>query len=72
MLHLFARSQQPTVDVALVESIGRLTGAFSFAFATKDRLVAVRDPHGFRPLALGRLGDLVADRRVHDQESISP
>jgi amidophosphoribosyltransferase len=26
---------------------------------TKDRLVAVRDPHGFRPLALGRLGDAV-------------
>src|SRR5919201_1145946 len=24
---------------------------------TKDRLIAVRDPHGFRPLALGRLGD---------------
>lgn len=57
VLHLFARSQQPTIDAALVESIGRLTGAFSFAFATKDRLVAVRDPHGFRPLALGRLGD---------------
>lgn len=57
VLHLFARSQQSSVDAALVESIGRLTGAFSFAFATKDRLVAVRDPHGFRPLALGRLGD---------------
>jgi amidophosphoribosyltransferase len=26
---------------------------------TKDRLIAVRDPHGFRPLALGRLGDAV-------------
>jgi amidophosphoribosyltransferase len=56
-LHLFARSQAPAVDEAIVESVARLTGAFSFAFITKDRLVAVRDPHGFRPLALGRLGD---------------
>jgi amidophosphoribosyltransferase len=57
VLHLFARSQARNIDEALVESIARLTGAFSFAFATRDRLVAVRDPHGFRPLALGRLGD---------------
>ena len=34
-----------------------MQGAFSFLMLTKDRLVAVRDPHGFRPLALGRLGD---------------
>lgn len=57
VLHLFARSKAGQIDQALVESISRLTGAFSFAFAMKDRLVAVRDPHGFRPLALGRLGD---------------
>ena len=34
-----------------------MQGAFSFVMLTKDRLIAVRDPHGFRPLALGRLGD---------------
>src|ERR671919_176039 len=32
-------------------------GAFSFIMLTKDRVIGVRDPHGFRPLALGRLGD---------------
>jgi amidophosphoribosyltransferase len=32
-------------------------GAFSFLMLTKDKLIAIRDPHGFRPLALGRLGD---------------
>ena len=57
VLHLYARSQAGSVDDALVESIAQLTGAFSFAFITKDRLIAVRDPHGFRPLALGRLGE---------------
>jgi hypothetical protein len=34
-------------------------GAFSLVLMTKDRLIAIRDPHGFRPLALGRLGEAV-------------
>ena len=37
--------------------MAQVQGAFSFLMLTKDQLVAVRDPHGFRPLALGRLGD---------------
>ena len=57
VLHLYARSQAGSVEDALVESITQLTGAFSFALITKDSMIAVRDPHGFRPLALGRLGD---------------
>jgi amidophosphoribosyltransferase len=57
VLHLYARSKAPSVEEALVESIGQLRGAYSFAFLTKNRLIAARDPHGFRPLALGKLGD---------------
>jgi amidophosphoribosyltransferase len=57
VLHLFARSQAASVQDALVESVTQLTGAFSLALITKDHLIAVRDPHGFRPLALGRLDD---------------
>jgi amidophosphoribosyltransferase len=57
LVHLYARSQAGTFDDALVESIAQLSGAFSFAVLVKDHLVAARDPHGFRPLALGRLGD---------------
>ena len=56
-LHLFARSRAVSVEDALIESIAQLSGAFSFAFLTKNRLIAARDPHGFRPLALGQLGD---------------
>ena len=37
--------------------MSQVQGAFSLVMLTKDRLIAVRDPHGFRPLALGRLGD---------------
>jgi amidophosphoribosyltransferase len=57
VLHLYARSQAGAVEDALVESVTQLTGAFSLALITRDKLVAVRDPHGFRPLALGRLGE---------------
>jgi amidophosphoribosyltransferase len=57
VLHLYARSREHSVEDALVESIGQVSGAFSFVLLTKDRLIAARDPHGFRPLALGRLGD---------------
>ena len=57
VLHLYARSKAPTVEDALVESIAQVQGAFSFVMMTKDRLIAIRDPHGFRPLAIGRLGD---------------
>jgi amidophosphoribosyltransferase len=57
LVHLYARSQAGSFDDALVESIGQLSGAFSFAVMVKDHLVAARDPHGFRPLALGKLGN---------------
>jgi amidophosphoribosyltransferase len=55
VLHLYARSREHTVEDALVESLAQVSGAFSFALLTKDRLIAARDPHGFRPLCLGKL-----------------
>jgi amidophosphoribosyltransferase len=57
ILHLYARSKACAVQDAIVESVSQVQGAFSLVMLTRDRLVAVRDPHGFRPLALGRLDD---------------
>jgi amidophosphoribosyltransferase len=57
VLHLYARSKAPSVEEALVESIAQLSGAFSLVMLTKNRLIAARDPHGFRPMALGKLGE---------------
>ncbi|NOT44815.1 MAG: amidophosphoribosyltransferase [Acidobacteria bacterium] len=57
VVHLFARSRAENVEGALIEAISQVQGAFSFVFMTKDRLIGVRDPHGFRPLVLGRLGE---------------
>jgi len=57
VLHLYARSRKATVEDAVIDAVSQVQGAFSFVMMTRDRLIAVRDPHGFRPLALGRLGD---------------
>ena len=57
VLHLYARSKARNVEDAVVDSVTQLQGAFSFLMLTADQMMAVRDPHGFRPLALGRLGD---------------
>jgi amidophosphoribosyltransferase len=56
VLHLYARSKATNPIDAIVESVSQVQGAFSLALMTKDRMIAVRDPHGFRPLALGQLG----------------
>jgi amidophosphoribosyltransferase len=57
LLHLYARSKAPTPEAALTEAVSQAQGAFSLVLLTKDRMIAVRDPHGFRPLTLGKLDD---------------
>jgi amidophosphoribosyltransferase len=59
IVHLYARSKAVSVEESVVEAVSQVQGAFSLAMMTHDRMIAVRDPHGFRPLALGRLGDAV-------------
>ena len=54
LLHLIARSRKPTFREALVESLGVIEGAYCFLLLHEDTLYAVRDPHGFRPLVMGR------------------
>ncbi|MEN9787718.1 MAG: hypothetical protein RLZZ299_2982 [Pseudomonadota bacterium] len=57
ILHLFAGSDQRTVINRLVDALRRLEGAFCVVMLMGQRLVAVRDPWGFRPLVLGRRGE---------------
>ncbi|MCK6505494.1 amidophosphoribosyltransferase [Myxococcota bacterium] len=57
ILHLVAASQQTTFINRLVEALSQVEGAYSLVLLTEDTLVAVRDPHGFRPLVLGRRGE---------------
>lgn len=55
ILHLLARSPSRSLEEALREVLPRCQGAYSLTFLTHDRLVAVRDPLGFRPLVLGQM-----------------
>ena len=55
-LHLIAKSKKKTFVDAIADALGKIQGAYCMMFLTKDQLVAARDPHGFRPLALGKLG----------------
>lgn len=57
ILHLVARSTEPNFEMALKEALRRVEGAFSLLVMTPDRLYAIRDPRGFRPLCLGKLGE---------------
>ncbi len=45
------------LEIAVASAMKRLEGAYSVTALSEGRLVAFRDPHGFRPLCLGRLGD---------------
>ena len=56
IVHLIARSRQETVEAQIREALTRLEGAFSVVISVGDTLYASVDPHGFRPLVLGRLG----------------
>ena len=55
--HLLARSQQTYLEDRILDALKEVRGAYSILFMGKSLLIAARDPHGFRPLWLGRLGD---------------
>jgi amidophosphoribosyltransferase len=55
VLHLVARSRERTLAGALRDALLQLDGAFSLVFLAEDRMIVARDPHGFRPLAMGQM-----------------
>jgi amidophosphoribosyltransferase len=57
IVHLIARSRERDLERALVDALSRVKGAYSIAVLAPGRIYAARDPYGFRPLILGRLGD---------------
>ena len=55
-LHLFVKNLKHGFEGALVETVKRLKGAFSFVLLTSEgEVIGIKDPNGFRPLCLGRL-----------------
>ena len=57
ILHLLAQPSCNGSANTLVQTMRRIQGAFSLVIMTEKELIGVRDPHGFRPLSLGRVDD---------------
>jgi len=57
IMHLVARSRAETIQEAIIDALKAVEGAFSTVFLSNDELFAARDLLGFRPLAIGKLGD---------------
>ena len=57
VVHLLASPEQQSAPDPLAASLRRLQGAFSMVFLFPDRIEAVRDPWGWRPLTLGEMPD---------------
>ncbi len=57
LIHLVAQAATADFDEALFMALVRLRGAYSMLVLHPERLVAVKDPRGFRPLCFGKLGN---------------
>ena len=55
--NLIARNIDLGLEEALKKMMSRVLGAFALLIMTEDKLIAIRDPHGISPLALGKLED---------------
>lgn len=55
ILHLISRSRKNDQMDQILEALSQIEGAYCLTLLTDDKLIAVRDPNGFRPLSLGRL-----------------
>src|SRR5262252_6513841 len=64
LVHLIALSREHTLPEAMADALRRVEGAFSLVMMSNDRVFAVRDPRGFRPLAMGRIPALEGQK--HD------
>lgn len=54
VMHLIARSTRPTLEEKITDALSKVLGAYCLVFLSKDKMIAARDPKGFRPLVLGR------------------
>ena len=56
-VNLIARSRKETIEEKIIESLQKIRGAYCLTIMTEDKLIGARDPHGFRPLCIGKLDD---------------
>ena len=57
IVHLVAVSKAPTIEERVVDAVSQIIGGYALVIAADNKLIAMRDPHGIRPLSLGKIGD---------------
>ncbi|MBI4795731.1 MAG: class II glutamine amidotransferase [Deltaproteobacteria bacterium] len=55
IVHLMARHRGADTVESLINALEHVRGSYSLVLSTADKVIAARDPHGFRPLSLGQL-----------------
>jgi len=55
IVHLIAKSSARNLPLAIADALNQVEGAYSLLLLTRDEMYVIRDPRGFRPLALGRI-----------------
>jgi len=56
IFHLMSPHLKLGIEEALIRALAQVEGAYSIVMLTRDKIIAARDPRGFRPLSFGRLG----------------
>ncbi len=57
LIHLIAKSDEDKLLDRIIDGVKKIQGAYSLVFLSRQKMFAMRDPHGLRPLSLGRVGD---------------
>jgi len=55
IVHLIAQSRCATMHERVIDALTHVQGSYSLLIMTENEIIAMRDPHGFRPLSLGKL-----------------
>lgn len=57
IINLIARNSRDTLEDSIIKATAKLQGSYSLTVMTRDALIGIRDPHGNRPLCLGKIGE---------------
>lgn len=57
LIHLIAKSEEKKLLARIIDAVKKIQGAYSLVFLSRTKMFAMRDPHGLRPLSLGKVGD---------------
>ncbi len=59
IIHLIALSKKDSLEDKVIDAISKIEGAYSLVLIHKNKIFAIRDPYGVRPLVIGKLGESI-------------